>query len=184
MSDTVFPKKPTLDKSLLKDSRGRLRASSLFVETLDPRTTIAPVFTLREYDLSEPHIISLKDHFINASDPTGYSTATKLLAGWLHWNKLLEVKAIKMHIDLWQEELAAKLRSEVLKSMYITAVSEGSKGVAAAKYIAEQGWDKADGLKRGRLARGGSDDIQGEERGRRLKEIEDDAQRIRGMTSV
>lgn len=50
-----------------------------------------------------------------------------------------------LHLRVWRDELEVKLRSEGIRNLR-KASKEGSRGVSAAKYLAEKGWEK----KRGR----------------------------------
>ena len=46
------------------------------------------------------------------------------------------------YINKYREELEIKIRSGAIKALICTAAHEGSKGTAAAKYIADKGYDK------------------------------------------
>jgi len=86
---------------------------------------------------------SVRDHYMRACDPTGYTTATALFEGWQHWERIFAAKQFACHLDVWKDELEVLMRSETIQSLYISATTEGSKGIAAAKYIVERGWEKS-----------------------------------------
>jgi len=132
-------------KSKFRDKMHRYRTKSLFVEASTKEAVavgLLPMFTLSPY--VKGGLPSMRDHFIQSNDPTGYTTALAMLENWDHWQKIFRNKFFMEHLEVWQEEQAIKMRSEAIKSMHVTAVTEGSKGITAAKYIAEEGWTKKD----------------------------------------
>ena len=128
-----------------KDTCGKWLTQAVFWELRHEKYT--PSFSLKDYDLERDGVTypSLKHIYLRYSDPTEYTFATEVLGGWEHWQAIQSSYALRPYIQKWREELEIKLRAEALKSLR-KAASEGSKGIAAAKYLAEKGWEK----KRGR----------------------------------
>lgn len=129
-----------------RDPHGRLRTKSMFEETITPDLVargIEPVYTLLTASKSKFGLPSVYDHFMNAKDPTGYTTATSMFESWLHWERIFSTKQLESYLTLWNSELAVAMKADAIKAMYVTAVTEGSKGITAAKYIAEKGWIKS-----------------------------------------
>ena len=129
-----------------RDPYGRLRTKSMFEETITPDLIargIEPVYTLMPAHKSKLGLPSVYDNFMNAKDPTGYTTATSMFESWLHWERIFSTKQLSSYLTLWNNELTVAMKSDAIKSMYVTAVTEGSKGTTAARYIIEKGWLKS-----------------------------------------
>jgi hypothetical protein len=126
---------PTKDKML--DSMGRPITQSLFLEL---GYTDSALFTLKEDDFEYKgrFLPSLKRLYIEMADPTEYEFATTYLLGWRHWQRIVENKAVKSHIDEWREELEMKLRSQGVKAIMQSAVDGNHQ---SAKWLADRGWD-------------------------------------------
>lgn len=127
-----------MNKELLKDKLGRPLTQSLFLEL---GYSDYAVYTLKDedYEYEGKVFPSLKRLFLECEDPTGYSTATKDLLGWKHWERLKANKIINKHILEWEEELEVKLRSKGVKE----AIQHAQGGTfQAAKWLADRGWDK------------------------------------------
>ena len=124
-------------REMLVDDRGRYKTLSLFLEIAYDRDAI---FTLKDYDheYNGKTYISLKRLFLEASDPTEYTFATKYLAGWDHWQKICNNQVLAKHIEKWRFELELKLRSEAVR---IISGQSRKGSVTAAKWLAERGWD-------------------------------------------
>lgn len=137
------------DSKLLKDSKGRWRIRSLFWEMVTPaqRKEFVPPYTLKEEDFTneEGTFVSARAIYLAAKDPTEYEAAMALLGSWEHWKKLLEVDWFVAELTKWREELEIALKSEAIAAMRLTAKTEGSKGTAAAKFIAQGGWEEKKG---------------------------------------
>ncbi len=154
-----------------KDSTGRWRTRSLFVELIAKEQLAAgflPIFTLK----GDKKYVDLHEMYIDEADPTGYSFALRAFGSWEHFCVLRELQWFKAHFTKWEDELEVKMRSDGIKNL-IEASKEGSRGVSAAKYIAEKGWEK----KRGRPSK---DEIERERKQQVLidDELQADAQRI------
>lgn len=126
------------------DTMGRFRTKSLFVETIEkPMVGIwEPVYSLK----GAAGYPDLHDLYIEMNDPTEYAFAMAAFDSWKHFKHLESLKWFRAFLTDWRLELEVKIRSEAIRSMAITANTEGSKGVSAAKWLADKGWDK----KRGR----------------------------------
>ncbi len=125
-----------VDKTRLVDEGNRPRTQSLFLEV--GYSPIA-IYTFKEKD----HVwngvtyYSLKRLYLEMEDPTEYEFACTYLTGWTHWQRMLENKLIRKHIDEWREELEYKLRSKAAKIM----IQEADKGsFQAAKWLLDRGW--------------------------------------------
>lgn len=142
-------KLPTYSGSLLRDSRGKWRKGSLFFETSlpDRREDQEPPFTLKEedYEVDGNKYKSMYKLYMEIADPTEYEFAMQVLGSWNHWQVLQKASWMKEYVQAWRDELAIKLRSKAIKAMVDVAVSEGAKGTTAAKYLAEEGWNKGSG---------------------------------------
>jgi len=129
-----------MDKSKLRDSRGRPLTQSLFLEV--GYNTEFAVFTQKDedYDYKGKVYPSLKKLYLAHEDPTEYDFATTYLLGWEHWQRICRNKVFSKMVESWREELELKLRSQAVRD--IVALSAGDKGFQAAKWIADKGWDK------------------------------------------
>ena len=125
-----------VDPSQFKDVMGRFRTLSLFYEL--NTTDLPSVFTLKERE--HKGYPSLKQIFLSYTDPTEYTFAMEVFGSWTGWQKISESAEIKKHVDQWREELEIKIRAEAIKAIAETAVTEGAKGTAAARWIAEGNW--------------------------------------------
>jgi len=124
-----------------KDSKGRWRTQSLFVEYRH-QTEYEPIFTLKEFDskyLSFPRL------FLSYNDPTGYQFAKKVLGSYEHWMRLSSQKWFRIHLDGWLEELEVKLASEGLIKIKKIADSDTQQALVAAKFLVSKGWEAQKG---------------------------------------
>lgn len=128
-----------MDKSNLRATNGIPLTQSLFLEI---GYSDYAVFTLKDEDYEYNGKVhpSLKRLYLEMEDAGEYEFATTYLLGWKHWQRLCENKQVAKHIEEWRYELELKLRSEAIKLIRAKAVSE--KGINAAKWLAERGWDK------------------------------------------
>jgi hypothetical protein len=127
-----------MDKNKLKDTKGRPLTQSLFLEL---GYSDYSVYTLKDddYEYNGKVYPSLKKRFLACSDPTEYEFAITHLLGWKHWQRIVDNKVIRKHIDEWREELEVKLRSEGVRN----AIAHAQDGTfQAAKWLADRGWDK------------------------------------------
>jgi len=149
----------------LKDSMGRFRTQSLFVEMKHDKYP-AP-FTLKTYD--HKGRMSMYRKYMEIGDPTEYSQAIGLLGSWKHWQLLCECAWFKPHINEWRDELKTKFESDRYREM--SEVAETHKGtpqgVQATKWLAER-YSKVEPPKRGRPSKA--------EKARKLKEMTEEDQ--------
>lgn len=144
----------------LKDSMGRFRTQSLFVEMKHDKYP-AP-FTLKPYD--HRGRMSMYRKYMEIGDPTEYSQAIGLLGSWEHWKLLTECEWFKPHLEKWRDELKVKFESDRYREMQEVAdTAKGTpQGVQATKWLAER-YSKVEPPKRGRPSKA--------EKARRLKEL-------------
>ena len=120
----------------LKDSMGRFRTMSLFVENKHPRYP-AP-FTLKDWDHRGG--LSMYQMYMDHGDPTEYTQAIAMLGSWRHWQVLTTTDWFEPYIVRWREELRVKFESDRYKEM--SDVAEEHKGtpqgVAATKWLADR----------------------------------------------
>jgi hypothetical protein len=73
------------------------------------------------------------------ADPTEYKVAMALTGDWLHWEQICASWTIKPIIEQWREELQVKIKSEAVEAL--VKQSKSDKGTAAAKWLAENGYN-------------------------------------------
>ena len=131
----------------LKDSMGRFRTQSLFVEHKHEKYP-AP-FTLKDYDHNGG--MSMYQLYMNASDPTEYTQAIALLGSWKHWQLLCNTEWFKPIVAGWRDELKVKFESDRFREMIdVTTTCKGTpQGVSATKWLAER-YSRVTSPKRGR----------------------------------
>jgi hypothetical protein len=120
----------------LKDSIGRFRTQSLFVEHKHDKYP-AP-FTLKDYDHNGG--LSMYILYMNAGDPTEYTQAISLLGSWKHWQLLTKTEWFKPIVNAWRDELRVKFESDRFAEMKDVAEEcKGTpQGVQATKWLAER----------------------------------------------
>lgn len=138
--------KIVIDKTVLKDSKGRFLTQSLFLEL---GYKDSAVFTLKDdhYTYNGKLYPSLKRLFIEEGDPTGYLFSKKHLLGWDHWTKMRENLTLFKHIKKWEEELELKLRADSLRDIIISAKGGNYQ---AARYLLNGEWKPS---KKGRMTK-------------------------------
>jgi hypothetical protein len=129
-----------MDKSKLRDGRGRPLTQSLFLEV--GYNTDFAVYTQKDEDYTYKGklYLSLKRLYLEHEDPTEYDFATTHLLGWQHWQRIVRNKVFAKMVEEWREELELKLRSQAFRE--ILDQSSTDKGFQAAKWIADKGWNK------------------------------------------
>ena len=131
---------------------GRYRTLSLFIETAqDTDEALDPIWTLKNYDHTKGDKIypSLKRIYLSYNHIPGfeYDFAVETFGAWEHWLKLCKSsKDIRVAIQAWREELDVRIKSKAMKQMMIASLDDDAKGVNAAKYLADKGYEP----KRGR----------------------------------
>ena len=158
----------------LKDSMGRFRTQSLFIERKNSKYP-AP-FTLK--DIDHNGALSMRIIYLDTADPTEYSTAIALLGSWRHWQLLTACEFFKPYVNAWREELATKFESDRFQEMVeVSSKSQGTPaGVAATKWLADR-YSKKPELKRGRPSKDEKNKLLLEESAED-KVLEEEAKRI------
>ncbi len=132
-----------------KDSQGRYRTQSLFIET--PHESYPAFFTTKKYDVERggKTYYSLYLKYMAIADPTEYQVAIQLFGSWDHWNALCRSKWFSELLTGWREELKTKMESQRYFEM-LKDVGKGTpQAIQATKWLAERYGD-AKVVKRGR----------------------------------
>ena len=125
-----------IDKSKMVDVGNRPYTQSLFLEVNYDENAIY-TFKERDHEWNGKVYPSLKKLYVEFEDPTEYEFAQEYLLGWSHWQRLLENKLIRKHIDEWRLELEYRLRSKAAKKM----IQKAERGdYQAAKWLLDRGW--------------------------------------------
>lgn len=154
------------------DSQGRFLTKSLFVETIMPEQSgrgLIPTYTLNGH----PGFIDIGELYLEMGDPTGYEFAKAAFESWEHFKHLSKLSWFKRHLDMWHDELEVRMRSQAIVSLHNVATTQGNRGITAAKYIAERGWEK----KRGRPSKA-EVEREKKQQARIDQEIDEDASRL------
>lgn len=165
------------DRSQLRDEMNKMRTSSLFVEFPVRGKSNGPLMTLRDvpYTMQDGTVLpSLREIYMQFSDPTEYSVAMHVLGDWNHWQRLTRNKNIMEYIQLWRDELEVKLRSEAIRGVVEVANGTSQSKLGAAKYIAEGGWKEK---KAGRPTKG-QINKQAKIEARIKNEVDEDLERL------
>ncbi|NOQ73231.1 MAG: hypothetical protein GQ574_14585 [Crocinitomix sp.] len=127
-----------VDKNLFKDGKNRYITQSLFLE-LGYNTDLA-VYTLDGEDkvYKGKTYPSLKKRFLEMRDPEQYLFASEHLFDWGHWKRIRNNNLITPHVEEWEEELSALLRSEGIQTI-LEAADAGS--YQAGKWLNDRGWE-------------------------------------------
>ena len=170
---------PVLRKPPYKSVMGAWHTVSLFHETRSRTAESSreampqPVFSL--YD-DIPGLINAQATFVEMRDPTGFKWAQKYLGDWRHWVRLTDLPWFQKALTAWQTALQMELKAEAIQKIIEVAGGESSQALAAAKYIAEEGW----AIKESKRGRPSASEVKG-----KLKEAmqiasihDDDAERI------
>lgn len=129
-----------------KNDQGVWYIRALFIETAIDKSTA--LYTLKDEDYEGyPSLYRL---FMEANDPEEYSFAVQHLGGWQHWKVLRESPWFRQYYDQWREELEVRFRSQAVAKIIKTAEGNTKDTLAAAKYVAEKGWDKTKPASKGR----------------------------------
>ena len=133
---------------VLKDSMGRPRTQSLFIEFKHDKYP-AP-FTLKPYD--HKGRMSMYRKYMEIGDPTEYTQAIGLLGSWEHWKQLTNCEWFKPYIEKWRDELKVKFESDRYREMQdVAETHKGTTvGVQATRWLAERYSSSQPNVKRGR----------------------------------
>lgn len=129
-----------VDKTKLRDSRGRPLTQSLFLEV--GYNTEFAVYTQKDEDYEYKGKVypSLKRLYLEHEDPTEYDFACTYLLGWEQWQRICANKVFTKMVERWREELELKIRAQAVRDIMNTSATE--KGFQASKWLADRGWDK------------------------------------------
>ena len=162
-----------------KNETNQRYSKQLFYETwiqlpIDLRIGEPPFSLYQERD----GMVCMREEYVCDADPTGYKTSTRLLGDFAYWKHLLKATWFREALEVWNEELDAKLKSEAMTKIREIAAGDDAKALAAAKFIAQQEYKKAAGPKRGRPS---NEEVEGrlQQEADAVKQLEDDAARIR-----
>lgn len=150
----------------LKDSQGRFRTQSLFIQ--HKHDAYSAHFTLKNFD--HDGYISMYQKYMEIGDPTEYQQAKCLLGSYEHWQTLAKAGWFKPYLNKWREELRARLESEAFDRMQETASAKKGlpTGIQATKWLADRyGVEQTKGKKRGRPSK--------DEKAAHLKLVEEEA---------
>lgn len=151
-----------------KDTQGRYRTQSLFIET--PHPEFPAFFTLKKLDKTKNGIryTSMYRLYMEIADPTEYQVALRLLGSWNHWEALQKAEWFRTHLQQWRAELKVRMESDRYFEMLDHGKAKGAQGIQATKWLAER-YGSGETPKRGRP----SDQEVTNER-KRLAAVEDD----------
>ena len=129
------------DELVIRDNRGRYLLKALFVENIESLTEDYPgAYTLKEDDNYEKNVRSARKIYLEQEDVTEYKAAIALLGSWRHWKRLCECSWFQSHLKEWREELEVIVRSKAIRNLQNQSTTD--KGAAAARWLAEKGWDR------------------------------------------
>jgi hypothetical protein len=159
--EVARPKGEQIDLPPYKDSSGRWRTTSLFIETINSFEEdkegiplwkkYTPIFTLREHAFlvppSSPYygrytenlIPSLRELYLSYNAPTEYKFATEVFKSTYHWKHLCGLSWFKPHVEEYRKTLSEKIRGIGIEQMVTIAQGSDPKfALAAGKWLAEQ----------------------------------------------
>jgi hypothetical protein len=105
----------------------------------DAEKKVQPIFTATR---SRPGLIDARSSFVSLEDPTGYLWAIKYLGDWNHWLKMMNSVWFRNYVEDWKAEMHVSMQAKAIQKIGEFATLEGPSALAAAKYIAERGWEK------------------------------------------
>lgn len=166
----------TLAKPPYKGLNGVWLTEALFFDRMNVKPvdqwTFKPLFTF--FDRRDGYRCACDD-FIALRDPTGYMWAMEYLGDYNHWERLMRTPWFPEVFKEWNRRLGIVLQAEALQKIQEVARTDGPQAIAAAKYIAEQGWlPKAT---KGRPSKAQVEEAVKHE-AKAVKELNDDAARI------
>jgi hypothetical protein len=127
-----------------KDSSGRTRTSSLFieheVEGYTPLWTIHPVARTVDGVLYQ----SLKAIYFSYDHIPGfeYDFAMATFKSWETWVRITNNSRIRNIIAEWREELDVKLKADAIRAMVEASKGTSAAATTAAKYLADKGYSQ------------------------------------------
>jgi hypothetical protein len=132
-----------------KDSLGRYRTSSLFyeyaVKGMSPKWTMQDqTRVVGEVTYPSLKVLYMEMDHIPYSE---YEFAEIHFGSWDHWDRMSNDsnKNLVAMFTGWRLEMEVKLRASALKQIIKEGKTGGASSLAAAKYIAEKGYEKRAG---------------------------------------
>lgn len=147
--------------------------------------TIEPIYTLH---VDHGNLINFGRVYVNDMDPTGYTTANKLLENFDHFQLLLKSKWFREAKEQWDKEIAARMEKEAvdkLRSILRDDDVKTSEQLTAAKALLSKAKDvsndKGSVRASNRRGRPSKEEVEGalKEEMRLTKEEQDDLARIK-----
>lgn len=134
-------------KDVLRGEGGIMRTKSLFADVIMEESNYDPVYYLRR-EVSDSKYIALKQVYMEMEDPTEFHFATLCFYNYAQWETICQLSWAKSVIAQWRKELALKLRSQAVHSIYeMTLDASGTKEtskLAALKWLADSGYVNKD----------------------------------------
>ncbi len=115
MSEEKQDYKP--DKARFKDSMGRYRTQSLFLEYQYAEGPAVYSLDGEDKEYNGTVYPSLRRLYLELADPTEYEFANRYLFDWDHWQKIVNNAILYEYIEQWREELEVKIRSQAIRKM-------------------------------------------------------------------
>lgn len=137
-----------------RGTNGKYLTQALFYEywaTKPSKVNYLPVFCTRHTPQTRKiGLVPVYDTFLALDDPTGYEWAKKYLDSWDVYNRLMQYDWFRECIESALDEMANRKKARAIARIEeIMRDGSDSQALAAAKYIAERGWDPKP-AKRGR----------------------------------
>ena len=132
-----------IDKRKMRDEvTGNFITQALFLEHQYDKSRA--VFTLKDDDYEYEGVIypSLKRLYLDKEDLGEYEFACDVLLGWRHWQRICNNKLFTNLIEEWRRELEIKMRGRAIQTIASEASNGGRSALAAAKWMADRGWEK------------------------------------------
>lgn len=165
-----------LDKPPYKSDNGMWYTEALFFDRMavkpQDQWPIQPLFTL--FDRRDGYRCACDD-FIDLEDPTGYQWAMTYLGDYNHWERLMRTPWFPEVFAEWQRRLAIKQQAQAIATIRAISATSGPQALAAAKYLAEEGWRPK--ATKGRPSKA-QVDIEMKKLTKAQQEVNDDAARI------
>ena len=142
---------------------------------------INPIFSLHD---DKPGLINFRKEYVADEDPTGFTTASRLLENYDHWLLLMKSPWFREAKAIWDLELDAKLTSRAFRKIQEVAVSDSPQALVAAKFLANKEYKEKRNAKTNR-GRPTNEEVEGELKREvaRAKDFRDDLERIRKAQS-
>lgn len=123
--------------SKFRNSQNQRYIKGLFYEISPSKESV--IYTLKERDhAGYPSLYRL---YMDESDITEYSFATKHLESWEHWQMICRAVWFQPIVEKWRAELEVKIRAAALNNIVKEAGNPQSKNAFTAnKFLVERGW--------------------------------------------